>query len=93
MRGFVFGLALGVVALAGCSKPADNVAAGGTNAAARPAVAPAAAAGPAGPIALAQLPAPTAGQWSRVVEPGRRGGDDRQQVHGRQADRSDGRHG
>ena len=71
MRGFVFGLALGAVALVGCSKPADNAAAGGTNAAVASSVAPAAsavapaAAGPAGPITLAQLPAPPAGQWSR----------------------------
>jgi hypothetical protein len=72
MRGFGVGLALGVVALVGCSKPADNAAPGGTNAALATSVAPAAvapaAAGPAGPagsITLAQLPAPTAGQWSR----------------------------
>jgi hypothetical protein len=77
MRGLVLGLALGAVALAGCSKTADNSAANGssaapaaaastaaTPAAATSAAAPAAA-GPAGPITLAQLPAPTAGQWSR----------------------------
>jgi hypothetical protein len=64
MRGFAFGLVLSVVALVGCSKTADNAAAGGTNAATPTSFAPAAA-GPAGPIALAQLPAPPAGQWSR----------------------------
>ena len=81
MRGFAFGLALGVVALVGCSKPADNAAASGTMPRRRRRSAPAAAAGPAGPIALAQLPAPTAGQWSRSArQPGRRGGDDGQQV-------------
>jgi hypothetical protein len=74
MRGVLIGLAVSVVALAGCSKPADNTAANATNAAAAtPAAAtpaatpaaPAAAAGPAGPISVAELPAPTAGQWSR----------------------------
>jgi hypothetical protein len=63
-------------ALAGCGKPASNAAgnaaasgaddaAVNTAAAAGPAQA-AAAAGPAGPIAVSDLPAPTAGQWSRV---------------------------
>jgi hypothetical protein len=69
MRGIAIGLA--VLALAGCSKPADtsnavaaNEAAGNGAAAALPA-APAAP-GPAGPITLAQLPSPPAGQWQRV---------------------------
>ena len=72
MRGWVIGLAVGALALAGCSKPADNAAANATNtaaatpAAAAPAAAAATATGPAGPITLAQLPAPTAGQWSRT---------------------------
>ncbi len=77
MRGLVVSVALsagvlGAVALAGCSKPADNAAAGANTAAAAaapvaatPAATPAVASGPAGPITLAQLPAPTAGQWSR----------------------------
>jgi len=74
MRGVLIGLAVGALALAGCSKPADNTAANATNtaaatpAAATPAATPAAApaaAGPAGPITVAELPAPTAGQWSR----------------------------
>jgi hypothetical protein len=70
MRGFTVSLAIGLVTLAACSKPADNSAASTTNAAGTPAAAapatPAVAAGPAGPITLAQLPAPTAGQWSRT---------------------------
>ncbi len=66
MRGFAFGLVLSVVALVGCSKTADNAAAGGTNAAdAATSCRAGGGAGPAGPIALAQLPAPPAGQWSR----------------------------
>jgi hypothetical protein len=69
MRALALGLALGAMALAACSKTADNTAANPTNAAttasaAAPAAAPTAS-GPAGPITLAQLPAPTAGQWSR----------------------------
>ncbi len=70
MRGLMVGLALGAVMLAACSKPAAN--ATNTAAAAAPATptaaaaAPAAAAGPAGAITLAELPAPTAGAWSRV---------------------------
>ena len=75
MRILWVGVALAAMALAGCSKPADN-AAGGANTAASSAtpgatppaavaVAPAVS-GPAGPITLAQLPAPTAGQWSRA---------------------------
>jgi len=72
MRGLVIGLAVSALALAGCSKPADNTAANATNTAAAPvaaapaATAPAAATGPAGPITLAELPAPPAGQWSRT---------------------------
>jgi len=76
MRSVWFGVALGAVAmgavaLAGCSKPADNAAAQGNAVVAvaaapvTPAAAPAAS-GPAGPITLAQLPAPAAGQWSRA---------------------------
>ena len=73
MRGLWVSVAIGVVALAGCSKPADNSAANATNsAAATPAAAApaaggatAAASGPAGPISVAELPAPTKGQWSR----------------------------
>ncbi len=74
MRGLVVGLMLGAVALAGCSKPADNMASASAVSAAQSAAAAAAAVasaaapaatGPAGPITLAQLPAPTAGQWSR----------------------------
>jgi hypothetical protein len=74
MRGVLAGLAIGAVMLAACSKPADssNAANVATNtAAATPAAAPAApatpaATAPAGPIALADLPAPTAGKWTRV---------------------------
>jgi hypothetical protein len=74
--------AAGAVALAGCGKPAGsaaaNGAAGANVAAAAPAAgakdaagaaalpAAAAAAGPAGPMKLSDLPAPTAGQWTRV---------------------------
>jgi hypothetical protein len=67
MRGLAAGLAVAMVVFTGCSKTADNTAASATNtAAATPASATApAAAGPAQPITLAQLPAPTAGQWSR----------------------------
>ena len=68
MRGLWMGATLGALALAGCSKPADNAA---SNVAAAPVSAPASppAAEPAasgGPITLAQLPAPTAGRWSRA---------------------------
>ena len=70
MRGTVIGLAVAAVALMGCGKPAVNASAGGgaaaNVAAAGPAAAAPAAAGPAGPIALTELPAPTAGQWTRV---------------------------
>jgi hypothetical protein len=80
MRAFVVGAALGVVMLAGCSKPADNTnaansAAAVSNSAATvassaastaTAAANTAAAAAAGPIQLSQLPAPTAGQWTEV---------------------------
>lgn len=66
MRGWWIGLAAGAAVLAGCSKPADNGASAANTAAGPVAAAPVAAGGPAGPITLAQLPAPTAGQWSRA---------------------------
>jgi hypothetical protein len=76
MRVLFITLAAGAALVAGCSpKPADNganAAAGNVAAAApaapatTPAAAPAAAAAAAGPITLADLPAPTAGQWRRV---------------------------
>ncbi len=76
MRWVLMGVAVvAAAALAGCGKPAsnatgnaaDNSAAAANVAAAAPAApAAAAAAGPAGPIAVSDLPAPTAGQWTRV---------------------------
>jgi hypothetical protein len=56
--------------LGGCSKPAANAASAANTAAGGPVAAapaaPATASGPAGPITLAQLPAPTKGNWSRA---------------------------
>lgn len=72
MRGVWIGVAaaVGVVALAGCGKPAGSAAANGAAGANALAAAPAGgakdAAGPAGPMQLSELPAPTAGQWTRV---------------------------
>jgi hypothetical protein len=69
MTRIMIGLLLGVAALAACSKPASNEANAASNvAAAAPAAAPVAAAPAAtpGPITLADLPAPTAGLWTRV---------------------------
>jgi hypothetical protein len=65
---------LGLAALGACAKSGGTVAsnaAGANVAATAPAAgaakdASAVAAGPAGPIALTDLPAPTAGQWSRA---------------------------
>jgi hypothetical protein len=79
MRWGLIGVAaLAVAALAGCGKPAPNAAANGADGAAQGAAANTAAAaaaapeatavagGPAGPIALGDLPAPAAGEWTRV---------------------------
>lgn len=72
MRGVWIGVAaaVGVVALAGCGKPAGSAAANGAAGANALAAAPAGgardAAGAAGPMQLSELPAPTAGQWTRV---------------------------
>ena len=64
-----------VAALAACGKPAgdasnrvaNGAAAAANDAAAAPAGEPTAvASGAAGPIAIGQLPAPTAGQWTRL---------------------------
>ena len=78
MRAVWVGAALAVLAVAACSKPAANVAANTAEAAASAAndaaasavnaagEAAAAASGAAGPIAVGDLPAPTAGQWTRV---------------------------
>jgi hypothetical protein len=70
-HGTLVTLAACVVALAACSKApqAANVAvapAASASAPAAPASAAPVNAGPAGPISLADLPAPTAGQWKRV---------------------------
>lgn len=74
MRWGLIGAAVAVAALAGCAKPSSNAAANGAdnaaaNTAAVNAAAPeatAVAGGPAGPIAVSDLPAPTAGQWTRA---------------------------
>jgi hypothetical protein len=81
MRGFVIGLAVAALAGCSkpadnaaangantASTPAAATPMAAMPMAAMPAApsAPAAATGPAGPITLAQLPAPTAGRWSRA---------------------------
>jgi hypothetical protein len=77
MRGVWIGvaaMAAGAVALSGCGKPAGSAAANGAAGANVAATAPAggakdaaaAAAGAVGPVKLSELPAPTAGQWTRV---------------------------
>jgi hypothetical protein len=70
-RGILITLGTCALALAACSKApqAANVAvapAASASAPAAPASAAPVNAGPAGPIGLADLPAPTAGQWKRV---------------------------